>query len=400
MRPLPSKTDAPDGIKLGKYKMKMHRNILLAVILLFSAGVATAQDVILKKDNTTVLSKVLEITSTEIKYKKWSNQEGPTYSINRSEVTRINFQNGDVEQFTAQNVPVTHPQQTVVTRPEVQAAPIQPQPQTESKPEKPKSPYARSRMQFSLNGGVAIPVGKFGTTAKTYNSLVDFCAPFQIFSENTGTSSQVGVGAAKTGFSGSMKLHMPFYERGKSIIGVPLKFNILFNGIMDSEKQAYKSIIEPALSETLNEEYGVYAFDFKVSNFSRYWNFSIMTGIDYTYYISKPFALFAEGTMGLSINHVTSTQLQNRLGGTYIAQYSVYSMKEFNFNYNTKATFAYEIGGGVLLFNHLSIGVFYMGNSPVQLSYNIDAANISDGPDRLAQKLQVSALSIQLGVHF
>ena len=397
MWPLPSKTDAPDGIKLGKYKMKMHRHILLAVILLFSAGIATAQDVILKKDNTTVLSKVLEITSTEIKYKKWSNQEGPTYSINRSEVTRINYQNGDVDTFNDNvvNAPTPQPTETV---PDFQTP--QPQPETQPKVESPKSPYSRSRVQFSLNGGVAIPMGKFGTTAKTYNSLVDFCAPFQIFSENTGTSSQVGVGAAKTGFSGSMKLHMPFYERGKSIIGVPLKFNILFNGIMDSEKQAYKSIIEPALSETLNEEYGVYAFDFKVSEFSRYWIFSIMTGIDFTYYISKPFALFAEGTMGLSINHVTSTQLQNRLGGTYIAQYSVYSMKEFNFNYNTKATFAYEIGGGVLLFNHLSIGVFYMGNSPVQLSYNIDAANISDGPDMLAQKLKVSALSIQLGVHF
>lgn len=65
--------------------------------LLFIARMASAQDVIVKKDQSTVMSKVLEITSTEIKYKKWSNQDGPTYSINRSDVSSINYQNGEVE---------------------------------------------------------------------------------------------------------------------------------------------------------------------------------------------------------------------------------------------------------------------------------------------------------------
>ena len=59
-----------------------------------------AQDVIVKKDQTTIMSKVLEITSTVIKYKKWSNQDGPTYSIDKSEVLSINFENGEVEYFS------------------------------------------------------------------------------------------------------------------------------------------------------------------------------------------------------------------------------------------------------------------------------------------------------------
>lgn len=77
-----------------------NRNILLAIPLFYIVGTASAQDVILKKDNTTVLSKVLEVTSTEIKYKKWDNQDGPTYSINRSEVVSINYENGEVEKFS------------------------------------------------------------------------------------------------------------------------------------------------------------------------------------------------------------------------------------------------------------------------------------------------------------
>ena len=88
--------------------------------------------------------------------------------------------------------------------------------------------------------------------------------------------------------------------------------------------------------------------------------------------------------------------MQNRLGGTYIPQYSVYSLKEFNFNYSTNANFTYEIGGGALLFDHLSIGVFYTGNSPIQLSFDVDALDLTMN----TQKLQVSNLSIQLGYHF
>ena len=56
-----------------------------------------AQDVIVKKDGSTIQSKVMEINGTEIKYKKWSNQEGPMYSINKYEVNSINYENGEVE---------------------------------------------------------------------------------------------------------------------------------------------------------------------------------------------------------------------------------------------------------------------------------------------------------------
>lgn len=80
--------------------MKTIRKIMATLFLLSMVGMATAQDVIVKTDNSTILSKVLEITNTEIKYKKWSNQDGPTYSIDRSEVTSINYQNGEVETFT------------------------------------------------------------------------------------------------------------------------------------------------------------------------------------------------------------------------------------------------------------------------------------------------------------
>jgi len=73
------------------------------IVLLCASLVSMAQDVIVKIDGSTIQSKVMEINGTEIKYKKWSNQEGPIYSINKNEVDYINYQNGEVELITSEN---------------------------------------------------------------------------------------------------------------------------------------------------------------------------------------------------------------------------------------------------------------------------------------------------------
>ena len=72
---------------------------LSVVVLAMFSFIAHAQDVIVKKDGNTITSKVTEITSTEIKYKKFSNQNGPTYTIGKNEVNYINYENGEREQM-------------------------------------------------------------------------------------------------------------------------------------------------------------------------------------------------------------------------------------------------------------------------------------------------------------
>lgn len=74
--------------------------LLLIAILLITTGIAKAQDVIVKKDNSTILSKVTRISETEIEYKKWSNLDGPTYTLNIAEIVSINYQNGEIEYFS------------------------------------------------------------------------------------------------------------------------------------------------------------------------------------------------------------------------------------------------------------------------------------------------------------
>ena len=53
-----------------------------------------AQDVIVKKDGSTIVCRVVELTSSEIVYKKWSNLNGSNYVMNRADASAINYENG------------------------------------------------------------------------------------------------------------------------------------------------------------------------------------------------------------------------------------------------------------------------------------------------------------------
>lgn len=71
----------------------------LFILLSFVSLNVSAQDVIVKKDGSTILSKVIEVNKNDIKYKKYSNQNGPTYTIEISEIMSINYENGEKESF-------------------------------------------------------------------------------------------------------------------------------------------------------------------------------------------------------------------------------------------------------------------------------------------------------------
>lgn len=74
---------------------------VLFLLMLLCPMIASAQDVIVKKDGSTILSKVLEIKTADIKYKKFSNISGPTYTIDKSDILSINYENGETETFTS-----------------------------------------------------------------------------------------------------------------------------------------------------------------------------------------------------------------------------------------------------------------------------------------------------------
>lgn len=56
----------------------------------------SAQDIIVKKDSQRVDAKILEVSDTEIKYKQWAYQDGPTFVIKVHEISSIIYASGQV----------------------------------------------------------------------------------------------------------------------------------------------------------------------------------------------------------------------------------------------------------------------------------------------------------------
>lgn len=68
----------------------------LLLLLLLVCSVSTwAQDVIVKKDGSTIICRVVEVSQTEVVYKRWTNLEGPNYVMNLADISAINFENGE-----------------------------------------------------------------------------------------------------------------------------------------------------------------------------------------------------------------------------------------------------------------------------------------------------------------
>ncbi len=72
---------------------------LCILFLVFSFTNLYSQDIILKKNGRTIESKIDEVGIDNIKFHKNSNLSGPSYIISKKDVTKITFQNGDVEIF-------------------------------------------------------------------------------------------------------------------------------------------------------------------------------------------------------------------------------------------------------------------------------------------------------------
>lgn len=72
------------------------KNIINPLFILLPALVSS-QDVLYKTDNSKLEVKVAEVTETTIKYKAFANPAGPLYTISKSTVALIVYQNGQHE---------------------------------------------------------------------------------------------------------------------------------------------------------------------------------------------------------------------------------------------------------------------------------------------------------------
>jgi hypothetical protein len=92
----------------------MKRKVFLSVCLLaIGWGVCHAQDVIVTRDAKKISAKITEVNPDDVKYRNFDNPDGPTYTLLKSQIASILYQNGTVETFEAEaGTPATQPSAT------------------------------------------------------------------------------------------------------------------------------------------------------------------------------------------------------------------------------------------------------------------------------------------------
>lgn len=79
------------------------KKLFIFVSCLMFAQALSAQDIITKADGTDIQAKVTEVSQKQISYKKFSNLNGPTYTIDASDILMITYENGEREMFNVKN---------------------------------------------------------------------------------------------------------------------------------------------------------------------------------------------------------------------------------------------------------------------------------------------------------
>ena len=76
------------------------KNILLFILFICSSNIIKAQDTLSMRSGEAILVKVMEVGTSEVKYKKIDNLNGPVFSILKSDLLMIKYENGTSEKFS------------------------------------------------------------------------------------------------------------------------------------------------------------------------------------------------------------------------------------------------------------------------------------------------------------
>ncbi len=74
--------------------------ILLFILFICSSNIIKAQDTLSTRYGESILVKVIEVGTSEVKYKKLDNLNGPMFSMLKSDLLMIKYENGTKEDFS------------------------------------------------------------------------------------------------------------------------------------------------------------------------------------------------------------------------------------------------------------------------------------------------------------
>jgi hypothetical protein len=76
------------------------KNLLFFILFICSSNIIKAQDTLSTRYGENILVKVIEVGTSEVKYKKLDNLNGPVFSMLKSDLLIIKYENGIKENFS------------------------------------------------------------------------------------------------------------------------------------------------------------------------------------------------------------------------------------------------------------------------------------------------------------
>jgi len=116
----------------------------MLVVLLGIGTCLSAQDMIVFSNGSIEQVKILKVGDNEIEYKKWTNQDGPTFSTSKTKIFSIKYQDGTEEKIETQVAAYSGDQRQVQAQKQTQGSHSQ-----------------SSDGGFSIHLGTAFPLGDF-----------------------------------------------------------------------------------------------------------------------------------------------------------------------------------------------------------------------------------------------
>jgi hypothetical protein len=81
------------------YQIRMKKLLLTILFTVATFSFSYAQDLLIMNNGTEIRVKVQELTVNEIKFKKWENIDGPLYTLLKTDVFMIKYENGTKDTF-------------------------------------------------------------------------------------------------------------------------------------------------------------------------------------------------------------------------------------------------------------------------------------------------------------
>jgi hypothetical protein len=94
--------NAPDNFVIKKILFETEKgkaSIAIAAFAAQSPVQSPKPDIIMKKNGDEIMARVTEVGITEVKYKRFENENGPTYTLLKSEIFMITYENGGKDVF-------------------------------------------------------------------------------------------------------------------------------------------------------------------------------------------------------------------------------------------------------------------------------------------------------------